>query len=301
MPHRSVRRPDRGLRQPPVPSLVDIGSTNRALVRLAVQGGVAALFADPAPDQGSLPSQLARHAGDVALVALEQRLQVLAGGGGVRNPSALRPPVRVSSARNDRSAMVSVRCSSPISGLFSLITLASAITFSSSRTFPGHEWRKSATYASTVNGFGLSPRKYLTSPPTSSTRLRNGGSGSARVQGARRGRGAVPDPPGRRDTAAGGGDDPDIDLARAGAAEGHEPAILQKAQQLGLSGHRHVADFVQEQRSAVGLLEQTRLGVGRRRVGPFRITEQLAFDQVLGDRGAVDRQETSLTSAGPMD
>ena len=53
----------------------------------------------------------------------------------------------------------------------------------------------------------------------------------------------------------GGGDDAHVGLDRGTAADGGVFALLQHAQQPGLRLHRHVADFVEEQRAALGLLE----------------------------------------------
>jgi hypothetical protein len=53
----------------------------------------------------------------------------------------------------------------------------------------------------------------------------------------------------------GGRDDADIGLDRGAAADGRVFALLQHAQQPGLRLHRHVADLVEEQRAALGLLE----------------------------------------------
>ena len=44
----------------------------------------------------------------------------------------------------------------------------------------------------------------------------------------------------------GGGDDADVDLDRLDAAEAHELALLNHAQQLGLGLERDVADLVEE-------------------------------------------------------
>ena len=56
----------------------------------------------------------------------------------------------------------------------------------------------------------------------------------------------------------GGGDDAHIGADRLAAADGGELAFLQHAQQAGLRFRRHVADFVEEQRAAGGLLEAAR-------------------------------------------
>src|SRR4030095_300988 len=47
--------------------------------------------------------------------------------------------------------------------------------------------------------------------------------------------------------AGGRGDDPDVRLQEARAAESLELALLQNAQELGLRGQAHLADFIQEQ------------------------------------------------------
>ena len=56
-----------------------------------------------------------------------------------------------------------------------------------------------------------------------------------------------------------GGDDADIHFARRKRSHALHFLILQNAQKLGLRGQRHVADLVQEQSAAVGVLEQARL------------------------------------------
>ena len=53
----------------------------------------------------------------------------------------------------------------------------------------------------------------------------------------------------------GRGDDADVGLDRRAAADGRVLALLEHAQQPGLRLHRHVADLVEEQRAAFGLLE----------------------------------------------
>ena len=67
--------------------------------------------------------------------------------------------------------------------------------------------------------------------------------------------------------------------------------ILQHAENLGLHQRRHVADLVEEQRAAVALLELAdplAVGAGER---AFFVAEQFAFQQLLGNGRAVDRQE----------
>ena len=73
---------------------------------------------------------------------------------------------------------------------------------------------------------------------------------------------------------------------------GRTVALLERAQELGLQRERHLADLVEEERAAVGLLEEARralLGVGERAA---HVAEQLALEQRLGHRRAVDARRT---------
>ena len=91
-----------------------------------------------------------------------------------------------------------------------------------------------------------------------------------------------------------GGDDADVDLHRLGAADAVDLALLDGAQQLGLQARMHLADFVEQQGAAIGFLEladAARDGAGE---GALLVAEQLAFEQVLRDGGAVDRDERCL-------
>ena len=95
-----------------------------------------------------------------------------------------------------------------------------------------------------------------------------------------------------------GGDDADIDVHRLAGADALDGFFLQDAQQLGLHFEADVADFVEEQGAAVGQLEAADLvamGAGER---PFDVAEQLAFEQVGGQGGAVDLDEGLGRRAG---
>ena len=73
----------------------------------------------------------------------------------------------------------------------------------------------------------------------------------------------------------GRGDDPDVHPNRHLAAHAVELALGEYTQQAGLQGGRHVADLVEEQRTAIGLLEAAdapRLGA---REGALLVPEQL--------------------------
>ncbi|MEJ0042377.1 MAG: hypothetical protein WDM81_09230 [Rhizomicrobium sp.] len=69
---------------------------------------------------------------------------------------------------------------------------------------------------------------------------------------------------------------------------------MQYAQQARLRFQRHVADLVQEQRAAFGLFEAADAAIGRPGKGAALMAEQFAFDELLGDRSHVDRDEGAV-------
>ena len=96
----------------------------------------------------------------------------------------------------------------------------------------------------------------------------------------------------RFERAMGGGDHAQVDRRGPGRADRQHLALGQHAQQAGLQGARHVADLVEEQRAAVGLLDQAFLALGAgAREAAGQVAEQFALDQRLGNRRAVDRHE----------
>ena len=98
----------------------------------------------------------------------------------------------------------------------------------------------------------------------------------------------------RLQVAVGRRDQPHVSADRLVAADALEGLLLEHAQHLGLGGRRHVADLVEEEGAAVALLEladAAAVGAGE---GALLVAEQLALQQVLGDGGAVQRQERRL-------
>ena len=67
--------------------------------------------------------------------------------------------------------------------------------------------------------------------------------------------------------------------------------LLEHAQQLHLQRQRQLADLVEEERAAVGRLEETRLVADGAGEGALHVAEELGLEQVLRDRRAVDRDE----------
>ncbi len=82
------------------------------------------------------------------------------------------------------------------------------------------------------------------------------------------------------------------------AADPVDHPFLDRAQQFGLQPHIHLGDFVQQQGAAGGLFEFS--DASRHRAGEraLLVAEQLGFQQVLGDRRAIDRYERFLGAVG---
>ena len=92
----------------------------------------------------------------------------------------------------------------------------------------------------------------------------------------------------------GGADDADVDLDRLMTADALDHLVLQEAQQLDLHRQRHVADFVEEEGAAIGALDLADGLLDGAGEGALFMAEQFTFEQGLGDRGAVDRDERLL-------
>jgi hypothetical protein len=67
--------------------------------------------------------------------------------------------------------------------------------------------------------------------------------------------------------------------------------LLQDAEKLSLQGGRHITDFVEEQRSALSGLKQARLVAARVGKRPPPVTEELALQQRLRNRGTIHREK----------
>src|SRR3546814_12687812 len=80
------------------------------------------------------------------------------------------------------------------------------------------------------------------------------------------------------------GDDAHVGADRRAAANGGVLALLQHPQQAGLRLQRHVADLVEDQRAAGGLLEAAGGAHGGAGDGALLVAEQLAFDELARDR-----------------
>ncbi|OPY04690.1 MAG: hypothetical protein A4E67_02271 [Syntrophaceae bacterium PtaB.Bin038] len=97
---------------------------------------------------------------------------------------------------------------------------------------------------------------------------------------------AVPDP--GLEVAVRGGDDPDVGMQDLVAPDPLELALLEEPQQLDLHGRGQLPDLVEEERPPVGLLEASDAPCRRPGEGPPLVAEELALQQRLGQRPAVD-------------
>ena len=190
-------------------------------------------------------------------------------------------------------------------------TTARSTTFFNSRTLPGQRYlasssmaggRKSADLAA---GLGVEFLQEIDrpAPGMSSGRLRSGGtriSSTAQSKVEIAAKASVDHVP--LQIAIRGGDHPHVDLDGLGAADALERMPFQHAQELGLNGRAHLADFVEHQRALVRGLELADLALGGTGEGPLLVAEQLAGQQAPRQGGAVQADERPLAArTGKMD
>src|SRR5262245_25127770 len=89
----------------------------------------------------------------------------------------------------------------------------------------------------------------------------------------------------------------EVHLDRAVAAHTRDLPFLEDAQEIRLRLERDVADLVEEDRPAVGDLELPLPSILRPRERSLLVAEQLALEERLGQRAAVDGDERVVSSA----
>ena len=93
-----------------------------------------------------------------------------------------------------------------------------------------------------------------------------------------------------------------VDRDGVGGADRPDVVFLEHAQQLDLQAHGHVADLVEQQRAAIGGLEQALVIAYCAGERSFDVAEQLRLEQVFGHRAAVDGDERlGAARAGVVD
>src|SRR5215472_12920497 len=94
----------------------------------------------------------------------------------------------------------------------------------------------------------------------------------------------------------GRGDDSDIGADWHAAANRCELTFLKHTQEPGLSVDRHVANLVEKQCAALRLLEAPHAACGSPGESTFLVAEQLALDQLAGDRGHIDGNKRAVAA-----
>src|SRR5262245_27318382 len=89
-------------------------------------------------------------------------------------------------------------------------------------------------------------------------------------------------------------DDPGVHRGRLGTTDRQDALVLDDPQQLDLKLQGHLADLVQEEGAVAGRHEETRIRLHGGGEGAAEVTEELALEQGLGDRAAVDGHEVAV-------
>src|SRR5260370_18550127 len=92
-------------------------------------------------------------------------------------------------------------------------------------------------------------------------------------------------------------DDAHIDFDLFRAAEAHELAFLNDAQEFGLSFRANRGDFIEKDGALVGNFKQALFGRDRAGEGALDVAEELRFQQIDGNRAGIDGNK-SLIDAG---
>ena len=96
------------------------------------------------------------------------------------------------------------------------------------------------------------------------------------------------------EVAVGGRNDAHIDRHLAFSTHRTQRALFEHAQQPGLQSQRQLTDFVQEQAAAAGVVKQTVTVLAGAGESALHMAEELAFDQLRGDRRAVEGHEGAM-------
>ena len=91
-------------------------------------------------------------------------------------------------------------------------------------------------------------------------------------------------------------DEPHVERDAPRPTDAPDGSLFQRAEQLPLERKRQVPDLVEEQRAAVGHLHQSWLHRSRAGERALLVSEQLALQQVLRNRGAIDVDEWRIAT-----
>src|SRR5262249_10126618 len=91
----------------------------------------------------------------------------------------------------------------------------------------------------------------------------------------------------------------DVHVLRAVAADAADVAALEEPQELRLDGEAHLADLVEEERAQVRRLGEALARADRARERALLVAEELALEERLLQRAAVEDDERRLGAAAP--
>jgi hypothetical protein len=92
-----------------------------------------------------------------------------------------------------------------------------------------------------------------------------------------------------------------LTLARLERADALDLLVLEGAEELGLGGDGHVADFVEEEGAVVGGFEEARLIAISAGEGAADVAEELALEEGFDDGGAVEDDVLALDCAAGVE
>src|SRR5262249_20719172 len=93
---------------------------------------------------------------------------------------------------------------------------------------------------------------------------------------------------------------PDIEFEFVSTPKPPHAAVSKNAKQLGLQGHRHFGNLIDEQGSAVCLFEHALPCCDSSGECPAFVSEKFAFNQRLGDGGCIDCHERLALAAAHL-
>ena len=93
------------------------------------------------------------------------------------------------------------------------------------------------------------------------------------------------------------GDDADVDRDRFAAADALDGLLAEGAQQFHLSAGVDLADFIEEERAAIGLLKAADAALLSTGEGAFLVAEEFAFEDLRGKRRAMHGDDVRLGPA----
>src|SRR5271154_5001973 len=88
--------------------------------------------------------------------------------------------------------------------------------------------------------------------------------------------------------------DADIDMDRVRRSNGEKALLVERAKDFGLCLETHVADFIEEESSAIGTFEGSAFFAGAAWDSSVTVAEEFRFDVVFGDGGTVEFDEGTV-------